>query len=215
MMPTIHEFGDLTVVERLCTTALGARLLRPLARGDIVIALPPYRTDAHTVCKRVVALEGDAVAVPGRPAPVVIPPGHVWLEGDNAHNSSDSREYGPVPGGLIRGRLVARVWPPHAARLFRAGDPIPTGNTLFRDVMAADPVVVGWAKAAAAAARREAAAAGAASAAEARAEQLGALVAAELAVVERAEAKAAAAAAAAAGAEGVVGGRGWLGGGGR
>lgn len=43
---------------------------------------------------------------------VVVPRGHVWLEGDNAANSSDSRQYGPVPLGLVRSRAVGRVWPP-------------------------------------------------------------------------------------------------------
>ena len=31
--------------------------------------------------------------------------GHVWLEGDNKNNSSDSRNYGQVPYGLLRGRV--------------------------------------------------------------------------------------------------------------
>ncbi|KAG0714690.1 Mitochondrial inner membrane protease subunit 1 [Chionoecetes opilio] len=40
-----------------------------------------------------------------------VPKGHVWLEGDNHHNSTDSRNFGSVPAGLIRGRAVFRVWP--------------------------------------------------------------------------------------------------------
>lgn len=43
---------------------------------------------------------------------VRIPSGHVWLEGDNPYNSTDSREYGPVPASLIVGRVVAVVFPP-------------------------------------------------------------------------------------------------------
>jgi signal peptidase I len=39
---------------------------------------------------------------------VVVPPGHVWLEGDNAVNSTDSRYYGPVPAALVKGRVVVR-----------------------------------------------------------------------------------------------------------
>lgn len=49
---------------------------------------------------------------------VVVPRGHIWLEGDNAANSSDSRQYGPVPLGLVRSRAVGRVWPPAAMCVF-------------------------------------------------------------------------------------------------
>lgn len=49
---------------------------------------------------------------------VVVPRGHVWLEGDNAANSLDSRQYGPIPLGLVRSRAVGRVWPPSEMCLF-------------------------------------------------------------------------------------------------
>lgn len=38
-----------------------------------------------------------------------IPKGHVWIEGDNAARSHDSRDFGPVPFGLIRGKAVCKV----------------------------------------------------------------------------------------------------------
>jgi len=38
-----------------------------------------------------------------------VPRGHVWLEGDNLENSSDSRSYGPVPYGLLRSRVIYKV----------------------------------------------------------------------------------------------------------
>jgi hypothetical protein len=36
----------------------------------------------------------------------------VWLEGDNKHDSHDSRYYGPVPSSLLQGRVVMRVRAP-------------------------------------------------------------------------------------------------------
>ena len=91
----------------------------PLSVGDVVVVQHPSRKG--TVCKRIVALPGDTVI--GNTAPrrstfyartnvsVVVPDGHLWLEGDNPANSSDSRDYGPIPANLLVGRVVARVWP--------------------------------------------------------------------------------------------------------
>jgi hypothetical protein len=42
---------------------------------------------------------------------VVVPPGHVWLEGDFPLFSVDSRHYGPLPLASVTGRLLMRVWP--------------------------------------------------------------------------------------------------------
>jgi len=42
--------------------------------------------------------------------------GGLWLLGDNRARSADSRNFGPVPVGRIRGRVVLRYWP-----LSRAG----------------------------------------------------------------------------------------------
>lgn len=40
-----------------------------------------------------------------------ISPGHVWLQGDNLSNSTDSRLFGQVPLELIKGRVSHRIWP--------------------------------------------------------------------------------------------------------
>ncbi|KAN0060870.1 hypothetical protein ACQY0O_006604 [Thecaphora frezii] len=42
---------------------------------------------------------------------VTVPSGHVWLVGDNLAKSTDSRHYGPVPMGLLRGKVLARAFP--------------------------------------------------------------------------------------------------------
>lgn len=65
---------------------------------------------------------------------VVVPPGHVWVEGDDPPASTDSRHYGPVRESSLRGRIVARLWP---AR--RDGD----GATAVLDARRPTPAVGG------------------------------------------------------------------------
>jgi len=40
-----------------------------------------------------------------------VPPNHVWVEGDNPLESTDSRHYGPLPISALRGRIVIRLCP--------------------------------------------------------------------------------------------------------
>lgn len=49
---------------------------------------------------------------------IIVPRGHVWLEGDNYQQSYDSRMYGPVPMGLVNGRVICRLWPFSEAKKF-------------------------------------------------------------------------------------------------
>ena len=90
--------------------------------------------------KRIIALEGDWLLVPGaadaqkipkarsklamsahhlvhrsRSSHILAPQGHIWVEGDHAAVSEDSRtKFGPVPAALVQGRLVSVLWPLHA-----------------------------------------------------------------------------------------------------
>lgn len=56
---------------------------------------------------------GETVVVRSRSwftdRPELVPEGHVWLEGDNPSNSSDSRSYGPIPLAMVRGRVFFKV----------------------------------------------------------------------------------------------------------
>jgi mitochondrial inner membrane protease subunit 1 len=106
MLPTLAMTGDWVLQK--CFGHLY------LSRGDIIVYISP--SDPHNlVCKRVLGLPGDIICVDptGARAPstehVVVPKGHVWTMGDNAPWSRDSRDYGPVSMGLIRGKAVARV----------------------------------------------------------------------------------------------------------
>ena len=40
-----------------------------------------------------------------------IPEGHCWLAGDNLPDSRDSRDYGPLPMALIKGKVIAKILP--------------------------------------------------------------------------------------------------------
>jgi nickel-type superoxide dismutase maturation protease len=66
--------------------------------GDIVAATDP-RQPQREVLKRVTAVGPEGVT----------------LLGDNAEESTDSREFGPVPLGRVRGRAVYRYYPPQRA----------------------------------------------------------------------------------------------------
>ncbi|XP_017402598.1 mitochondrial inner membrane protease subunit 1 isoform X2 [Cebus imitator] len=85
-----------------------------LRRGDIVIAKSPSDPKSN-ICKRVIGLEGDKILTTSPSnffkSHSYVPMGHVWLEGDNLQNSTDSRYYGPIPYGLIRGRIFFKIWP--------------------------------------------------------------------------------------------------------
>jgi signal peptidase I len=64
-------------------------------------------------------------AVLGKFGPQVIPPGHVFVLGDNRDNSSDSRVWGPVPLENVKG-LVLFIWwsrGPAGVRWDRVGRP--------------------------------------------------------------------------------------------
>ncbi|KAL3695190.1 hypothetical protein R1sor_009266 [Riccia sorocarpa] len=109
MLPTFNIAGDIILLEHL---SVKFEKVRP---GDVVMARSPVNPRLM-VCKRVLGLEGDHVTVlpttsKGQIRHVVVPKGHVWLQGDNIYNSTDSRHYGPVPYALVQGKVCYRIWP--------------------------------------------------------------------------------------------------------
>ena len=108
MFPTLSITGEWIIQDNLTFK------FRPPKRGELIVALAPYDPTRY-VSKRVIGVEGDIICVDptGEKAPpdehVVVPKGHVWVMGDNANWSTDSRDYGPLSISLIRGRIYARV----------------------------------------------------------------------------------------------------------
>ena len=109
------------------------QLTSGISVGDVVVVQHPDRRG--TVCKRILGLPGDLVVDPPSSeirrnrnkrrvyehGLLVIPDGHMWIEGDNTMNSADSRNYGPVPAALIVGRVVCRVWPLRGSAMMQRG----------------------------------------------------------------------------------------------
>lgn len=110
MLPTIDVTPSLYLAERISPRFGKA------AQGDIVILRSP-RNPRMCITKRLVGLEGDTITYVADPnkddkqETVVVPKGHVWIEGDNKYKSNDSRNFGPVPYGLIESRLFWKVSP--------------------------------------------------------------------------------------------------------
>jgi signal peptidase I len=121
-------------VNQLPKSGLWSRFMKQhfsgLAVGDVVVVENPNRIG--TVCKRILGLPGDMVVNPPptsrlrhkqRDGLVIIPDGHVWIEGDNTMHSTDSRDYGPIPATLIVGRVICRIWPLRGSAMMQRGAP--------------------------------------------------------------------------------------------
>ncbi len=128
MVPTL-EVHDRILVNKLSYKLHGVH------RGDVVVFERPPN-DAGTIrdlIKRVVAVQGDTIetrgdtlfvndrpvnepyvktaSIGGAVARRTIPPGQLFVMGDNRTNSSDSRVFGPIEQNSIVGRAFVKIWP--------------------------------------------------------------------------------------------------------
>lgn len=143
-IPSASMDPELKVGDRLLVNKLSYHL-HDIHRGDIAVFDRP-KCDLSDpaikdLIKRVVGLGGETVegreggvfvngrhlderylpkgVMTGDFAPVQVPPGHVWMMGDNRGNSKDSRflcNNGPtfIAEHDIVGRAFVRVWPANA-----------------------------------------------------------------------------------------------------
>jgi signal peptidase I len=102
-----------------------------VAVGDVVVVHDPLGDEL--LVKRVLAVGGDSIGFEdgilvrnGSPVtepyttdfldgvyygPDVVPPGMLYLLGDNRFDSIDSRDFGPVPTSSVVGRITGRLFP--------------------------------------------------------------------------------------------------------
>jgi len=136
MEPTLAH-GDQMIVRSIFYTP---------QRGDIIVLSKQYVHDGHALVKRVIALAGDVVDI--NPAmglvyvngealyepytkdptyfmgdviyPFTVPPGQIFVLGDNRNDSLDSRSsrHGPVDVREIIGQVVAVIFPLDRAGFF-------------------------------------------------------------------------------------------------
>jgi signal peptidase I len=133
MNPSLED-SEFTIVNKLIY-----RLHKP-ERGDIIV-FRAWNEEGRDYIKRVIAMPGETVTlkegwvvVKGlklnepyklkpldhpftyprelwHPNKITVPPGHLFVLGDNRENSTDSRTEGPLPMKNILGKASFIIWP--------------------------------------------------------------------------------------------------------
>lgn len=124
----VPDYGDVVIID--------SRVFRDRSiKDDIADPISTYlsvakitEVDNHIWIKRVIGKPGDTLEIkegkvyrnstvleepyikegmkPASPKKVIVPPGQVYVMGDNRNNSSDSRYIGPVPVSHVLGKVV-------------------------------------------------------------------------------------------------------------
>jgi signal peptidase I len=125
MQPNLFA-GDFVIINKLTYQ------FRDPQRGEIIVFHYPPNPEAIPYIKRVIGLPGDQIHIAdgkiyinGQPfsEPYLsnpthrggdwsVPPGALFVMGDNRNNSSDSRSWGTVPLDHVIGKAELVYWPP-------------------------------------------------------------------------------------------------------
>lgn len=126
MQPTLYP-GDYVIVNKLAY-----RFDKNPSRGDVIVFRYPPNPEAIPYIKRIIGLPGDQIHIAdgkiyingqlllesyltvttNRGGDWSVPPGQLFVMGDNRNNSSDSRTWGFVPYENIIGRAEVIYLPP-------------------------------------------------------------------------------------------------------
>lgn len=126
MLPTLHN-DDRVLVNKFLYDFTSPHT------GQIIVFKSPVIPSQDWI-KRVIGVPGDTIMVKNNVVyingkrypepflkyrqsinvpPTKIPPGYLWVEGDNRPKSYDSRIFGLLPMKNIRGQAFLIWWPPH------------------------------------------------------------------------------------------------------
>lgn len=107
--PDTSAWNDVVIFDRSSVSSGNS-----ISKGDIISLKNPV-DGKKTLVKRVVAVAGDTIKTfPPYPLnEVIVPEGHVWVEGDQPFRSLDSNSFGPIPLALVEAKPCYIVWPLH------------------------------------------------------------------------------------------------------
>ena len=133
MVPTIMP-GDRLFVEKITYRFQG------LERNEVIVFKPPAQSGLKDdLIKRLIALPGDTVEVkngklyvndiaqeePYLAEPIQytmkkirVPPGKIFVLGDNRNRSYDSHEWGFADAGSVKGKALLTYWPLDRVRIW-------------------------------------------------------------------------------------------------
>lgn len=140
-IPSLSMFPSFEINDQLAVEKV-TKWVQPPARRDVVVFDPPdsfwelsaRKPDGEALIKRVVAVAGDQVEVANGKLvingevqdepytaeladytlpPLRVPPGQVFVLGDNRNKSFDSHFWGFLPVKKVIGRAIFTYWPPN------------------------------------------------------------------------------------------------------